>query len=237
MTGREARRLRASDRPRSGVALEQTSRGVSQEENLILMNKTRIAAPLMAVMLAALMAVGLQAAVTFNGTGVPVTIPDNNLAGVNSTANVAGLSPAPPWPLTDANVNIVINTPWPGDIDVTLDSPVTPAGIALWNDCGSSGALPNPTVETLDVTLDDDSATAFPFCGAGNGTPGNYGGAAHRTETGTALNTFDGQDAAGVWTLNVVDDSAICTGTLTSWSLTLDGPPPLPVELMDFDIR
>ena len=51
------------------------------------------------------------------------------------------------------------------------------------------------------------------------------------------MNAFDGSVSGGVWTLNVADDSAICTGTLNAWSLTLDGAPPLPVELMSFDVN
>ena len=41
----------------------------------------------------------------------------------------------------------------------------------------------------------------------------------------------------GTWTLNVQDDSPADTGTLTAWSLTLTGPPPLPVELMNFEVK
>ncbi len=33
------------------------------------------------------------------------------------------------------------------------------------------------------------------------------------------------------------DDSSICTGTLNAWSLTIDGPAPLPVELMNFEVE
>ena len=51
------------------------------------------------------------------------------------------------------------------------------------------------------------------------------------------MNAFDGSSSGGVWTLTVWDDSSICTGTLNSWSLTLDGAPPLPVELVSFEIE
>jgi subtilisin-like proprotein convertase family protein len=50
------------------------------------------------------------------------------------------------------------------------------------------------------------------------------------------MDAFDTTSSGGVWTLNVVDDSSICTGTLNAWSLTLDGAPPLPVELMTLEI-
>ena len=51
------------------------------------------------------------------------------------------------------------------------------------------------------------------------------------------MDAFDGSTSGGVWTLTAADDSSIITGTLNSWSLTLDGAPPLPVELMSFEIN
>jgi subtilisin-like proprotein convertase family protein len=50
------------------------------------------------------------------------------------------------------------------------------------------------------------------------------------------MNAFDTTASNGIWTLTVADDSTIITGTLVSWSLTLDGPPPLPVELMSYEV-
>jgi subtilisin-like proprotein convertase family protein len=165
----------------------------------------------------------LFAAVTESSTNVPLAIPDNS--SVNSTLNFSVNGT-----ITDANLTVAITHTWNDDIELRLSSPSIAAQVLL-NDCGGSG-------DNTNVTIDQDAA-ALSTCPTttitGTILP-TSGTAAPAPATGS-MNAFDGSASGGVWTLNVADDSSICTGTLTAWSLTLDGAPPLPVELMSFDVN
>ena len=155
---------------------------------------------------------------------MPLAIPD--AGNINSTLMVV-----PDGSITDANLDVNITHTWNDDIELTLTSP-TIAAQALWNDCGGSS-------DNTIVTIDQDAAALNTCPGAGpiSGVfqPTNGTAAAPVAATGT-MDAFNGSMSAGTWTLNVADDSSICTGTLNSWSITLDGAPPLPVELMNFEI-
>jgi subtilisin-like proprotein convertase family protein len=175
--------------------------------------------------LAALAAIQVYAAVTESSTNVPQAIPDNG--NVNSTLNFSVNGT-----ITDANLDVDITHTWNNDIEVTLTSPSIAAQL-LFHDCGGSG-------DNYDLLIDQDAPGlhACPTAAIIGGTaqPTNGTGAGTVAASGT-LNAFDGSMSGGVWTLNVADDSNICTGTLTAWSLTLDGAPPLPVELTNFEVE
>ena len=176
-------------------------------------------------------AVQLFAAVTESSTNVPLAIPDGTAGPVpgivNSTLNfsVAGT-------ISDANLTVDITHTWNSDIRLTLTSPSVAAQV-LWQNCGGSGD--NMTNTVLDNDAGGLANCAFagaPYTGSFQPTTGPAPVAAPGS-----LNAFDGAASNGTWTLEVADDSAICTGTLNAWSLTLDGAPPLPVELMEFDVE
>lgn len=179
----------------------------------------------LALVVAVFGAAQLYAAVTEPSTNVPLAIPD--AGNVNSTLNFSVNGT-----ITDANLTVDIAHTWNDDIELTLTSPSIAAQL-LWRDCGGSG-------DNLQATIDNDAAalSTCPTTGPITGTllPTDGTGAAPVAAPGS-LNAFDGSTSGGVWTLNVADDSSICTGTLNSWSLTLDGAPPLPVELMSFEIQ
>ncbi len=181
------------------------------------MKNRKIFVPLLALALVAFGAVQLFAAVTESSTNVPLAIPD--AGNVNSTLNFSVNGT-----ITDANLTIDITHTWDSDIAVTLTSP-TIAGQLLIQNCGGSG-------DNYTNTVIDEDAGAFPCAGIA-GTP--FTGSFQSPAAGT-MDAFDASMSGGVWTLNVADDSSICTGTLNAWSLTLDGAPPLPVELMNFEI-
>lgn len=181
---------------------------------------------ILAVLALAVVAFGaaqLYAAVTEPSTNVPLAIPDNG--SVNSTLNFSVNGT-----ITDANLTVDITHTWDSDIRLTLASPSV-AGQILWQNCGGSA-------DNMTNTVLDNDAGSLANC-AFAGAP--YTGSFQPTSAGVAapgsLNAFDTTASGGVWTLTVADDSAICTGTLNSWSLTLDGAPPLPVELMSFDVN
>jgi subtilisin-like proprotein convertase family protein len=169
-------------------------------------------------------AVGVYAAVSQSSTNVPVAIPDNG--STNSTLNftVAGT-------ITDANVQVSITHTWDSDVRTTLASP-TVAAQTLWANCGgSSDNFTNTIIDADAATPIPCTCTSQAICNAFTGTFNNTSVVA-----AGSMNAFDTTASNGTWTLNVADDSAICTGTLTAWSLTLDGAQPLPVELLEFQV-
>ncbi len=168
----------------------------------------------------------LFAQVIESSTNVPLAIPDNLPAGVNSTLNFSVNGT-----ISDANLSVDVAHTWNDDVELRLTSPSIAAQL-LWLDCGGSS-------DNTVVTIDQDAAglSTCPSTGSGAGTFQPTNGTAVPSAATGNMNAFDGSLSGGVWTLNVVDDSAICTGTLQAWSLSLNGTPPLPVELMSFEIN
>ena len=173
----------------------------------------------------------LYAAVTESSTNVPLAIPD--ASSVNSTLNFSVNGT-----ISDANLTVNISHAWDADLRLTLASPFVAAQI-VWVNCGSSG-------DNMTNTVIDDDAAGLAACTAAAGPP--FTGSFRPTDGGSNAGTtpvaapgnmtaFDGSASGGVWTLTAADDSSIITGTLNAWSLPLDGNPPLPVELMSFEIN
>jgi subtilisin-like proprotein convertase family protein len=181
--------------------------------------------------------VQLYAAVTVSSTNVPLPIPDNVPAGAVSTLSVdtttvpGGVGFPTPWNMTDVNVTFSITHTWDDDVLVRIASPAV-AAVTIMQNCGGSGD------NFANTVIDDAGAVAncafpgAPYTGSFQAMQG-----ATPNPNATALAAFNGTAANGTWTLTAVDDSAICTGTLTAWSVTVDGPPPLPVELQNFEIK
>jgi subtilisin-like proprotein convertase family protein len=186
--------------------------------------RSRIVGTIACSVLVAFGAVQIFAAVTESSTNVPLAIPDNGAVASTLNFSVNGT-------ITDANLTVAITHTWNDDLDVTLASPSIAAQLIL-NDCAGSG-------DNVSATIDQDAGGLAP-CTAGATVSGTFqptsGTAAPAAASGN-MNSFDGSTSGGIWTLNVTDDSAGCTGTLTAWSLTLDGAAPLPVELMSFEIE
>ena len=185
-------------------------------------NRTKFVIPALAVALLGVGTARLFAAVTQSSTDVPKAITDNG--NINSTLNFAANGT-----ITDANLTFSITHTWDDDIEIRLTSPSVATQLLL-NDCGGSGDNFTNTV------IDEDSGNTL-NCNQGQGefAAAPFTGSYVSPGTGT-MDAFDGSSSGGVWTLNVTDDSSICTGTLNSWSLTLAGNSPLPVELSKFKI-
>ncbi|MEO8670386.1 MAG: hypothetical protein ABI411_03660 [Tahibacter sp.] len=162
---------------------------------------------------------------TFTGAGTPIAIPDNGNA--SSTATAAG--PAGAASITDVNLNVNITHTWSGDVGLTLaaTNPVV-APVAIVANCGTSGDY------TGAITFDDAAAAPLACVAATNIATGTF----QSPNGATVMAAFNGSAAAGpvTWTLNVADDSAICTGTLNSFSVTVTSDVPVPVELRNFSI-
>lgn len=141
----------------------------------------------------------------------PLAIPDGDIVtGVTSTIAVSGA------PTVLDYVRVAVNLEHPGpttDLDVYLESPAGTL-IALTID---NAYLFNNTLEpSIDLVFDNLLAT---------GAVGSIPASAIFTPDQT-LETFDGEDANGIWQLHVYDDTAANVGSLLGWRVVF---PALPV--------
>jgi subtilisin-like proprotein convertase family protein len=109
--------------------------------------------------------------------------------------------------ITDLNVSLDITHTYDEDLTVRL---VSPAGtsVLLFSGVGGGG-------DDFDGTTFDDAATET----IGNGTA-PFAGTFRPVE---ALSAFNGENAHGFWTLQVVDNSSADFGTLNEWGLSILG--------------
>ena len=147
---------------------------------------------------------------TYTSTNVPQTIgPGTGL--VSSTITVPG-NPR----IADIDVDIVLNHAVMQDIDAHLRSP---AG----NDNGlftDIGAAATGGQNIMNIVFDDEAAIPPAFTVFAN--------TQIKPELAYRLAWFDGENAGGVWTLDLRDDTAGANGgTLTSWSLRICEAPTL----------
>jgi subtilisin-like proprotein convertase family protein len=142
-------------------------------------------------------------AVVVGSGAINLGIPDNNVTGVSSTLNVAGVAGT----VTDVNVTVNITHTFVGDLILTLTGPNNQV-ITLINRRGGGGDNFTAT------TLDDQAATSVttgvaPFTGS------------FRPEQ--ALSTFNGINPNGAWRLNVSDRAGADVGSLMNWSIQVTG--------------
>jgi subtilisin-like proprotein convertase family protein len=107
----------------------------------------------------------------------------------------------------DVNVTLDISHTFDADVNVFLISP-SGTRVELFSDIG--GVQENFTNVTLDDEASSPITSSFPpFTGT------------FRPEG--LLSTFDGENANGIWLLEVSDDAEDDTGVLNSWSLSITG--------------
>ncbi|HEY0973852.1 MAG TPA: choice-of-anchor D domain-containing protein [Solimonas sp.] len=174
--------------------------------------------------LAAGLAWGLPAsAVTLTATP-NLAIPDNNGPGVCSTIAVAGAGN-----VTQAQVEVSIDHPWVGDLNVRLNSPLG-TQVVLVNRPGNPATSFGSSANWNGfITFRDGAAVTSESMGAGLtdaqticATDGICEYAPSNNATVTSLATFNGESADGNWQLCVSDLDAISTGTFQAWALTLN---------------
>ena len=157
-------------------------------------------------------------------TGPPVPIPDATPAGVDIPITVSGIGTiadlnfrldpgAGTCDNSIGNVNASIDHTWAGDLIVRLTSPAATT-LTLINRRGGSGN------NFCLLTLDDDGA--FPSVST-IGTAGAYAG---NFSPESPLSIFDGENADGVWTLNVSDNAGGDNGNVRGFSLIFTGVAP-----------
>jgi hypothetical protein len=144
-------------------------------------------------------------------------------------------------PIFDVNVDITLSHTAPDDLNLLL---VGPHGhqVLLMADSGSS-------FDAAHVELRFDDEAPIPLPDSGQLTtdyyrPANYLGADDFAAPTPALNgntslaAFDGTRASGSWRLFAMDDAAVDTGTIESWTLTLGlRPQPYPAGLQSVGCR
>lgn len=161
---------------------------------------------------------------------------------------IGGFGPANPYPST---ITVPVGTGTITDVDVTLNGlnhtflrdldvlVVGPDGTAveIMSDVGGGGS-----VSTLDLTFDDEAAgTINPNVPPASGSyqpfdnvdpisgpePDNYPAPGPGSGPfASALAAFDGMVADGDWHLFIVDDFNFDSGTVASWSLTIEATQP-----------
>jgi len=148
---------------------------------------------------------------TYTSTDVPLVIP----AGPGNLVSTLTIPGNPR--IADLNVSVQLNHTRMADLDVSLISP-SGNNVGLFTDIGNG--TPGPTAQAQMDTTFDDEAGITPLFTVLRGV--NY-----RPEFAYQLNWFDGQNAGGVWTLDIRDDLAAEAGNLTGWSMTVcEAPPP-----------
>lgn len=183
------------------------------------------------------------ATATATSAGTPACTPANfaNAAAITINDNTSG-SPYPSdiavsgltGTVTKVTVDLTgITHTFPDDIDILLVSPGGQNALIM-SDVGGSG-----DIVSVNLTLDDAAATAL-----GDGTQivsGTFQPANFETDTfpapapapagGSALSVFNGSAPNGTWSLYLVDDAGIDTGSINGgWALHITtnscGPTP-----------
>lgn len=146
---------------------------------------------------------------------------DSATNGVNETATpctarfTRTFSVGTSYTVGDVNLGVLMSHTWRADIEMYL---VSPAGTRVQVLSGQGGDLDN-----FNLTYDDEAASSVT----------NFTGAATATATTTvppytwnfqpmnALSAFDGQNAAGTWTLEICDNAGGDSGTFFQADLYL----------------
>ncbi len=145
----------------------------------------------------------------FTGTTTDVfqTIPDNNETGTSSVARITegGI-------LSDLNVALDIQHPYVGDLSVSLTHVDTGTKVDLVRNPGGGDC----SGENIEIVL-DDSADRPVDTSCADANPAYPGKQSFRPNG--SLGAFTGEDAQGLWRLDVVDNGPGDIGTLRTWSL------------------
>ena len=134
----------------------------------------------------------------FDSSDVPVDIPDNTPAGINSTLLVNEAAT-----VNSITVTVNITHTFVGDLTLLLTSPAGTT-VVLANEVGGGGDNYINTVFDNDATTPITSGSA-PFTGT--------------FQPEGDLSAFMGEASGGIWTLNVADNAGADTGAITGWSM------------------
>jgi subtilisin-like proprotein convertase family protein len=150
--------------------------------------------------------------VVYNSVDVPKPLPD--VQTVTSRLTV-------PDSFLIADLNVTLNITHTNDPDLTATL-IAPDGtrILLFDRVGAVGPIGTRRNFT-QTTLDDQASTPIT-----SGAAPFFGTFQPQGDINGTLSTLNGRNAAGTWTLEIVDNTPGNTGTLNSWSLTFRKPVP-----------
>jgi subtilisin-like proprotein convertase family protein len=164
---------------------------------------------------------------TVSYTGPAVPIPDNNAIGINIPITVAAVgnisdldfrfdaAPAATCDATPGNTNAACEHTFIGDLIFKLTSPALTT-VTIVNRRG--GARRN----ICTTLLDDDNG--YPSLSTVTSNSGQF--LSGNFAPDNPLSAFDGQNANGVWTLNVSDNDGLDIGSMRRFSLIFTGTIP-----------
>ena len=112
-------------------------------------------------------------------------------------------------PIQDVNVDLGITHTWIGDLDIEITSPAGTT-LRIWDGrCGST--------DNINATADDEGTESL--CAVINAGPIDSVFYSPVVAGLGPLSVFDGEIAAGVWTIDITDTAFGDDGTLDQWSL------------------
>jgi subtilisin-like proprotein convertase family protein len=169
--------------------------------------------------------------IAYNWTGSQI-VPDNNDSGVAFSFNI---SAGEPLVITNVTVDLNIAGGWNGDLYAYLSHG---SGFSvLLNRIGSTSGNPGGSgVSGMNIELSDSYLTDI-HTALNNPLTGNFAPdgrnvnplTARDTDPRTALlNSFNGLDPNGAWTLFFADVSPLATSTIQNWTVNIGVAVPEP---------
>ncbi|EFL87910.1 autotransporter domain-containing protein [Ahrensia sp. R2A130] len=145
---------------------------------------------------------------TFTSADTPLRIPASGSAGtIVTTINVASMGI-----ISDLNVSLDATHSFSADLDIELTSP-NGTIVTLARDDGSNGDWAGV------YTFDDQAAVSFTAAVSDAGNNVVVGSYQTDSDDTQVLADFNGEEAAGVWSLEIVDDAGSDFGQLNQWQL------------------
>lgn len=145
-----------------------------------------------------------------------VAIPDNDVSGVNDVLTIPDLGS-----VIDLDVTLVVTHASIGNIVATLTNVATGTQVEFVNRVGGDFLPQGCPFANMDATFDDEADMSQGL--ACDTTAVSVTGSWLPREM---LSAFDGENFAGDWQINVVDDQASVAGTLAQWCVTIVAGPP-----------
>ena len=142
-------------------------------------------------------------AIVIAAPGLPTALPAKGSKGALQSLS----GPAPIGTITDVNITITLEHPCTKDLSATLVSP-NGTTVSLFD----LSPYPVCSSNMIDAHFDDEATVTV--AKGYNPFTGSY-------QPDGLLSSFDGEDAAGIWTLEFYDDTIGDSGKLKSWALEL----------------
>jgi subtilisin-like proprotein convertase family protein len=145
---------------------------------------------------------------------VNAAIPDDDVSGIEKIVEIF----APPGCLVvDVNVVVDIEHTYIEDLELSIKHGDTT--VVLFGDTGEEYICGSEN--DIDVTFDDDAMNAIPE-GSCQSLEGSFKPTNEGADAQPALSSFNDMEAAGSWTIKIVDECGGDQGELVSWGLVIE---------------